>query len=187
VASGIFLNFFNFFNFFKFFYIYFFFQIFLNFFIYIFFFQIFFQLVRSETLRNYDYWKISKWFVLKHCDVAKIEFQGTRRKRFVLCGCDRARRKKRFVRFSLGKIARAEYKPATCPAFSTSTRPGQVRTRVCVARAREHADVAHVQGPPTVGGRSHFAEACACTPGEACSGEGQAGGCVTTRVCGCGQ
>jgi hypothetical protein len=37
-----------------------------------------------------------------------------------------------------------------------------------------------------VGGRSHFAEACACTPGEACSGEGQAGGCVTTHA-GAGQ
>ncbi len=48
--------------------------------------------------------------------------------------------KKRFVLFSLGKIARADYKPATCPAFSTSTRPGQVRTRICFARARERGE-----------------------------------------------
>jgi hypothetical protein len=30
-----------------------------------------FQIVRTETLRTYDFWKISKWSVPKHCDVAK--------------------------------------------------------------------------------------------------------------------
>jgi hypothetical protein len=36
-----------------------------------------------------------------------------------------------------------------------------------------YAGVSHVQRPPTVGGRAHFAATCACTPGEACSREGR--------------
>jgi hypothetical protein len=28
-----------------------------------------FQMVRTETLRTYNYWKISKWSVPKHCEL----------------------------------------------------------------------------------------------------------------------